>query len=76
MRDERCAETIHRLLNDLNGLVVSRHVGDTGSFLAGKLDEKAPGWGGSINRPQEEQDRRSDHTVTSSAPAESDDDDR
>ncbi|CBJ30237.1 conserved unknown protein [Ectocarpus siliculosus] len=76
MRDERCAETIHRLLNDLDGLLVSRQVGDTGSFLAGNLDEKAPGWGGSINRPQEEQDRRSDHTVTSSAPAESDDDDR
>ncbi|CAM9708199.1 unnamed protein product, partial [Ectocarpus sp. 4 AP-2014] len=59
MRDERCTETIHRLLNDLDGLLVSRHVGDTGSFLAGKLDEKAPGWGGSINRQQEEQDRRS-----------------
>lgn len=40
MRDERCAETIHRLLNDLDGLLVSRHVGDTGSFLAGNLDEK------------------------------------
>ncbi|CAM9994115.1 unnamed protein product, partial [Ectocarpus sp. 12 AP-2014] len=76
MRDERCAETIHRLLNDLDRLLVSRRVGDTGSFLAEKLYEKAPGWGGSINRPQEEQDRRSDHTITSSAPAESDDDDR
>ncbi|CAM9400850.1 unnamed protein product [Ectocarpus fasciculatus] len=76
MRDERCAETIHRLLNDLDGLLVSRHIGDTGSCLAGSLDEKAPGWGGGINRPQEDQDRRSDHTITSSTPAASDDDDR
>lgn len=40
MRDERCAETIDRLLNDLDGLLVSRHVGGTGSFLAGNMDEK------------------------------------
>lgn len=28
MRDERCAQTIQRLLDDLHGLLLSRKVGD------------------------------------------------
>lgn len=40
MRDERCAETIQRLLDDLNDLLLSRKAGDRGGNLAENLEEK------------------------------------
>eukprot|EP00903_Cladosiphon_okamuranus_P015016 g13894.t1 len=48
MRDERCAETIQRLLDDLHGLLQSRKAGDRDGNLAGNVEEKNPGpvWGG------------------------------
>ena len=50
MRDERCAETIQRLLDDLDDLLLSRKAGDRGGNLAENLEEKVrggePGYGG------------------------------
>ncbi len=40
MRDERCAETIHRLLDDLHGLLLSRKAGDSDDFGAGSVEAK------------------------------------
>lgn len=42
MRDERCAETIQRLLDDLHGLLLSRKAGDRGGVLAENVEEKVP----------------------------------
>lgn len=44
MRDERCAETIQRLLDDLHGLLQSRTAGDRDGNLAENVEEKV--WGG------------------------------
>ena len=43
MRDERCAETIQRLLDDLDDLLLSRKAGDRGGNLAENLEEKVRG---------------------------------
>lgn len=40
MRDERCAETIHRLLDDLHGLLLSRKAGDRDDFGVGEFEAK------------------------------------
>lgn len=49
MRDERCAETIERLLDDLDGLLQSRKAGDRDSNLAENAEEKV-GWENCVAR--------------------------
>lgn len=43
MRDERCAETMQRLLDDLTGLLLSRKAGDRGGNLVENVEEKVRG---------------------------------
>lgn len=45
MRDERCAETIQRLLDYLHGLLQSRKAGDRDGNLAENAEEKVRGGG-------------------------------
>lgn len=43
MRDERCAETIQRLLDDLQGLLLSRRAGDRDANGVENVEEKVRG---------------------------------
>ncbi|CAM9880890.1 unnamed protein product, partial [Pylaiella littoralis] len=45
MRDERCAETIQRLLDDLRGVLLSRRAGDRDANGLENVQEKGLGWG-------------------------------
>ncbi|CAM9618005.1 unnamed protein product [Scytosiphon promiscuus] len=75
MRDERCAQTIERLLDDLDGLLLSRKVGDEDVGCGRDDGDKGPAWGvGSSSDRPEGVGGGSEYAATSSTPAALDDD--